>query len=271
VMIVSGSRNIKLAQEFITLTINEVLKNAPIHIEPDVVDWGFNPPYWAKLFGKGDDDLGVPVKRPGFSEEGLTDVDPPGISANVVDAFYDEHELSHITAKFLAKKNITKIIEESVSDQGNTAHSAFRLDFVDLALYKALIEHPDLLRSINWRTFEKLLADILESFGYEIELQRGTKDGGVDLFALRKNDALGPQRFLLQAKRWSNKVGVEPVRQLAFLHSHLRVTKACLATTATFTRGAWELAHQYRWQLELRDFNGLQEWIKQAAIIRSRF
>jgi restriction system protein len=78
-------------------------------------------------------------------------------------------------------------------------------------------------------------------------------------------DVFGPQRFLLQAKRYSNKVGIEPVRQLAFLHSHLRATKSCLATTATFTKGAWELAQQYQWQLELRDFDGLQEWIKYAA------
>jgi len=45
---------------------------------------------------------------------------------------------------------------------------------------------------LNWRTFEKLLGDILESFGYEIELQQGTKDGGIDLFAIKKADIFGP-------------------------------------------------------------------------------
>ena len=146
--------------------------------------------------------------------------------------------------------------------------SLIRLDVIDLALYKALSQHPELLRSLHWRTFENLLADILASFGYEIELQRGTKDGGVDLFAVKRTDPFGPQRFLLQAKRWSHKVDVEPVRQLAFLHMHERMTKSCLATTASFTRGAWQLASQYRWQLELRDFVGIQDWINQAAKIR---
>jgi len=101
-----------------------------------------------------------------------------------------------------------------------------------------------------------------------VELQQGTKDGGIDLIAVRKDDFLGEHRYLLQAKRYGNKVGVEPVRQLLFLHSYFRATKSCLACTATFTKGAWELAHQYRWQLELKDVLGLTDWLKTAASIK---
>lgn len=143
-----------------------------------------------------------------------------------------------------------------------------RLDIIDPALYKALYGHPELLKSLDWRVFEKLLADLLEKLGYEIELQRGTKDGGVDLFAIKREDVFGPQRYLLQAKRWNHNVGVEPVRQLAFLHAHHKMTKSCLATTASFTTAAWELGSQYKWQLELRDFEGLKHWLGGVA---SRF
>lgn len=97
--------------------------------------------------------------------------------------------------------------------------------------------------------------------GYEIELKRGTKDGGVDLFAIQASGIFGKQRYLLQAKRWSHAVGVELVRELLFLHSHHRVTKSCLATTSRFTKGAWELLDDYRWQLELKDYEALQEWV----------
>jgi hypothetical protein len=141
----------------------------------------------------------------------------------------------------------------------------FQLSIIDHALYKTLATHPELMQTLNWRTFECLLADILERFGYEIELCRGSKDGGVDLIAVKPKDILGPERYLLQAKRWVNSVGVEPVRQLLFLQGHERATKACLATTARFTRGAWELADQYRWQLHLRDHDGLLEWIRVLA------
>ena len=134
-----------------------------------------------------------------------------------------------------------------------------------MALYRTLAENPEFLRAIPWRTFEKLLADIFTRFGYDIELQQGTKDGGIDLFAIKRAGPFGPQKYLIQAKRWTHKVGVDPVRQLLFLHDHHRMTKSCLATTAAFTRGACVLAEQYQWQLELRDMKGLQEWISRIS------
>lgn len=149
-----------------------------------------------------------------------------------------------------------------------TPTEIYRLSEIKLTLYKALSENPELMHSLNWRTFEKLLADILDTFGYEVELQQGSKDGGIDIFAIKALDPFGPQKFLLQAKRWKNKVGVDPVRQLAFLHDHHRVTKSCLATTSAYTQGAWELANQYKWQMELRDMHGIHEWIKEAVKLK---
>jgi restriction system protein len=81
---------------------------------------------------------------------------------------------------------------------------------------------------MHWRDFERVLARLLEEFGYEIDLQRGTKDGGVDLFALRRaGHPLGPHKYLLQAKRWKGSVGVAPVRELKFLHDQYGMTKSC--------------------------------------------
>jgi hypothetical protein len=136
---------------------------------------------------------------------------------------------------------------------------------VDVSLLKSINQHPDLLRTLEWRTFEKLLAEVLDRLGYEIELQRGTKDGGIDIFALRHDGTFGSHKYIIQAKRWSNRVGVGPVRELLFLQEHHRVSKGCLATTANFTKGAWQLAGEYRWHVELRDFEGLQDWIAQAV------
>ena len=148
--------------------------------------------------------------------------------------------------------------------------SNLSLELIDSALYRALLAHPELLRTLHWRTFEALLADVLSTFGYDIELCRGTKDGGVDIFALKRVDSLGPHLYLLQAKRSTHSVGVAPVRQLMFVHSEHKATKSCLATTSHFTSGAWELAHRYRWQLALRDFEGLRELIERAYNIKVR-
>lgn len=153
--------------------------------------------------------------------------------------------------------------EDSFQEESDVKSATiYTLDVIDPALLTMLMEDPELLRTLDWRMFEKLLAVILEKMDYEIELTRGTKDGGIDIFAVSNRGPFGAHRYLLQAKRWTNAVGVEPVRELLFLHSHHHVTKSCLATTSVFTRGAWELAHEYRWQLELKDHERLQEWLQ---------
>jgi len=154
------------------------------------------------------------------------------------------------------------------SRKSEKASSVVHVEPIDLSLYRALKQHPDLMKTLDWRVFEKLLADILETFGYEIELTRGTKDGGIDIFALTRGGVWGAEKYILQAKRWDSRVGIEPVQRLLFLHSSYRATKSCLATTSTFTRGAWELADQYRWQLSLRDHQALRDWISTAADLK---
>jgi Restriction endonuclease len=146
--------------------------------------------------------------------------------------------------------------------------SVLTLEVIDIGLYRTLVGNPDLLHTLDWRAFERLLADILETFGYEIELHQGTKDGGIDIVAIKREDVFGHHKYILQAKRWTKKVGVEPVRQILFLHDHMRATKSCLATTAKFTKGAWDLSQQYSWQLELRDHSGLYEWIYATAKLK---
>lgn len=135
------------------------------------------------------------------------------------------------------------------------------LELVSPELIRALSLHPELMKTLDWRAFEYLLATILEKLEYEIELQRGTKDGGIDIFAIKRDGPFGLNRYLLQAKRWSRAVDVRPIREILFLHHEHRVTKSCLATTSRFTRGAWKIANEYRWVLELRDYKGLQEWL----------
>lgn len=150
------------------------------------------------------------------------------------------------------------------------ATDLIRLNIIDPNFYNVLLANPHLLKTLNWRVFEEMLADVLVTFGYEIELQKGSKDGGVDIFALKRDSDFGTHRYIIQAKRYKNKIGVEPVRQLLFLNDHYKATKSCLATTATFTRGAWQLAEQYKWRLELKDMEGIIEWAKMVQQIKNQ-
>ena len=145
-----------------------------------------------------------------------------------------------------------------------------QLDVIDLALYRTLQLHPELLRTLEWRKFERLLADVLETLGYEVELQKGTKDGGIDIIALKKSEEWGDHRYLIQAKRWKNRVGVEPVQRLLFLQNDLRATKACLATTSTFTRGLFRVLSGRRSQIEFPtvEIDGVDEVLLIAETAR---
>jgi hypothetical protein len=136
----------------------------------------------------------------------------------------------------------------------------------DPFLLSEIRKKPELLRSLEGRAFEITLARLLEEQGYEVELQRGTKDGGVDLFFVRRDSIMGPHRYLLQAKRWRNAVGVDVVREILYLHQEHRVTKSCLAITSRFTRGAWKLGESHLWELELRDFDGVLSWLNLARV-----
>lgn len=141
----------------------------------------------------------------------------------------------------------------------------YDLNDIDLQVYKEIISNEELAKSINWRNFELLLAKILEKFEYEVEVLKGSKDGGIDIIALNKSTSFGQERYLIQAKKWSNKVGVDPVRNLLWAHNEYKATKSCLITTSKFTRGAWELAEKYKWQIELKDYQKLSEWIEEAS------
>jgi restriction system protein len=169
-------------------------------------------------------------------------------------AKHEEKSLAHIQQLW---QEARQWLVTSDIDGGESAGRIVMLDMVDPSLFKLLQHNPSLLRTLDWRAFEKLLAEVLYRLGYEVELQRGTKDGGVDIFAIRRDGAFGGHRYILQAKRWTGRVGIEPVRELLYLRHAYQATKACLATTSTFTAGAWKLAAENQWHLDLRDFDRL--------------
>lgn len=144
------------------------------------------------------------------------------------------------------------------------------ISIINSDLYLNLVNHPELLKVLEWRKFEILIADILETFGYNIQLMQGTKDGGIDIIAFNNSDEFGEHKYLLQAKRWSNKVGIDVVKNVLFNHDYHKVSKSCLVTTSSFTKGAWQLAKMYKWQLDLKDHDAIQNWLKRAWDIKTK-
>jgi HJR/Mrr/RecB family endonuclease len=138
------------------------------------------------------------------------------------------------------------------------------VDYFDPTINSVIKKNPELLKTLDWRVFEEMLADILRRLKYEVQLTKATKDGGIDIIALRKDENFGNHKYVLQAKRYKDAVQVAPVRELLFLQEEQKATKSCLATTSTFTRGAWRMGELHKWRLELKDQNGIIEWINKV-------
>lgn len=192
-----------------------------------------------------------------YKENPISEDDDSDLFNNSIFSWYDFSDYKNRN-----RKKLIEIVKNILSK--NTNNVVHKLNTIDYALYNELTSNPQLIKTLDWRLFEKLLADILETFQYDIELLKGTKDGGIDIIAIKKEMPFGIHRYLIQAKRWQNKVGVEPVRSLVWAHNEYRVTKSCLATTSQFTKGAWDLANNHKWQVELKDYEKIMEWISLA-------
>lgn len=91
--------------------------------------------------------------------------------------------------------------------------------------------------------FEKLVADIWRSYGYDCTVTSGSGDRGIDIVATKS--APVPEKTIIQAKRYkeNNKIGSKQVREYATLRQQEKsADRIIIATTSTFTQPAIELA-----------------------------
>lgn len=124
-----------------------------------------------------------------------------------------------------------------------------------------------LLSELDWRTFERLIAALLQSEGYEVQLMRGTKDGGVDAVASFTHHLLGPIKTIWQGKKYGNtkKVQLSQVRELSGIVDRERVTKGVIVTTSSLTRGAVQWIQRDHYRLDYMDNLGVEAWIRRHA------
>ena len=134
-------------------------------------------------------------------------------------------------------------------------------------LLQQLHARPESVYELSPRKFEELVAELLHRQGYEVTLTPPSKDGGKDIYAARR-DGFGSFLYLVECKRWApdHRVGVGVIRQLYGVAQLERASGAMLATTSFFTRGAHEFQQEIEYQLSLRDFYGIQQWLRNARV-----
>lgn len=131
------------------------------------------------------------------------------------------------------------------------------------AILQSILLENKQIDNIGWRQFEKLIAELLEADGYTVTLMQGSKDGGVDVIAVKDLGPLGEFKTLWQAKKKKagNKVGLSVVRELADTRNEFGASKAFIVTSTYLTRDAIERIRRDCYRLGKVDRDDLDIWI----------
>jgi restriction system protein len=101
------------------------------------------------------------------------------------------------------------------------------------------------LAAMDWIDFENLIRELFEKVfsknGGEVKITQASRDGGVDAIAFDPDPIRGG-KIIIQAKRYTNVVGVSAVRDLFGTVHNEGAIKGILVTTATYGPDAYEFA-----------------------------
>lgn len=101
------------------------------------------------------------------------------------------------------------------------------------------------LAAMDWKDFENLIRELFEKkfsrYGGECKITQASRDGGVDAVAFNPDPILGG-KIIIQAKRYTNTVGVSAVRDLYGTLINEGASKGILITTSDYGIDAHKFA-----------------------------
>jgi hypothetical protein len=134
---------------------------------------------------------------------------------------------------------------------------------IGLELIAHLKRHPELLRGMHSDAFEKLIAELMASGGFDVEWTgRNGKTGG-DVIAFKLDSGLGlVNNYIVECKRYGpdNPVGIEIARTIYGAKAAEGYSNALLVTTSTVQSGVEQFAMQH-WDFQFKDYKALVEWL----------
>ncbi len=112
------------------------------------------------------------------------------------------------------------------------------------AVAEYLVESVN-LAAMHWEDFEHLISEMFEKEftenGGEVRVTQASSDGGVDAVAFDPDPIRGG-KIVIQAKRYTNTVGVAAVRDLYGTVMNEGATKGILVTTSDYGKDSYEFA-----------------------------
>lgn len=123
--------------------------------------------------------------------------------------------------------------------------------------------HPELMYSLPPRKFEELVASVFKQSGFDVELTPETRDGGIDIIAVRNDSLVGRELHFIECKRYlpHNTVGIGVVQRLLGVVEQHRATKGVVVTTSSFSKDAKLVASNTCHRLELNEYQRVSAWL----------
>lgn len=97
----------------------------------------------------------------------------------------------------------------------------------------------EIIDNMSGNQFEKYLVNIFKNKGYSVTHVGGSGDYGADLILKKDNE-----KIIVQAKRYSNSVGVKAVQEVISAKEFYHGTKAIVITNNFFTPNAKTMANK---------------------------
>jgi restriction system protein len=117
--------------------------------------------------------------------------------------------------------------------------------FVDSRAISGELDETVNIAEMDWEDFEHLVRELFEkefaAGGGEVKVTRASADGGVDAVAFDP-DPLRGGKIVIQAKRYTNTVGVAAVRDLFGTVMNEGATKGILVTTSNYGHDSYTFA-----------------------------
>lgn len=181
-----------------------------------------------KATGKGENNciLTIQVKKEEFRVIDLENVDPKMCFKNLKGV---------AGSKLTALSPVRPILQINKTDKR----------FVESYDVTNQLDETTNLAAMDWEDFEHLIRELFEkefqTNGGEVKVTQASRDGGVDAIAFDPDPIRGG-KIVIQAKRYTNTVGLSAVRDLYGTVVNEGATKGILVTTADYGPDAYEFA-----------------------------
>jgi len=135
--------------------------------------------------------------------------------------------------------------------------------YLDQRYIDFLAKNSEDFGQIHWRNFERLTTEFFRRQSYEVDLGKGSKDGGVDVRVWTdKESKAGPPLILIQCKRYKDVVGIETVKAFWSDVHFEGAEKGLIATTSSVSRDAKRLCHVRKWPMSFAESDEVQRWVR---------